>query len=464
MRSVQTILQHRQAAVQSDRASAMAAMSLRKHLGYGLWTGAIALLAASSASAQISLSSTVGLALQNSTSVKLAAVDVQRAVASLAETKDAYIPNFVVGANPGPPSIGYPLGEPSIFTVQSQSLVYSYSQPDYMRAARAAVKSAQLKLKDDKDQVALDCSVAYIQLNTDLRQLTSLDQEKADADALVSIEQQRLAAGVDSRMDLTRAEITSAQIDIKRLHTQDDAAEQRQKLSHLTGLPPASFIPDPKSIPPAPDFASGGSLTDQTVDSNAGIQAAYANAKSKLELYFGDKKQNYRPLFAFGAEYSRFASFENYSTYYKNFSNNNFGAAVQITFPLFDATRRAKARESAAIAQHAQIEANQARYQTIEQVGSLRHNLAELKARQHLAQLQVDLAQEQLQAVQSELANGSGSLVSTPVTPKDEELAAIQAQERQQDALSAGMSLISAELSLMRSIGTIQDWINLSIK
>lgn len=439
-------------------------MPLNKQLSCWLGAGVSALLMASSAAAQISLSSTVNLALQNSNPVKLATADVRRATVGLAETKDVYIPNLVVGSSLGPPSIGYPLGEPSLFNVQSQSLVYSFSQPDYIRAAHAALKSAQLKLRDSKDQVALDCSLAYVQLSTDSRELDSLEQEKTDADNLVAIERQRFAAGVDSRMDLTKAQITSAQVDIKRLHIQDDAAAQRQKLAHLTGLPPASFIPEPGTIPPAPDFSTGGSLTDQAVDSNAGIQAAYANAKSKLELSFGDKKQNYRPQFGFGAQYSRFASFENYSTYYKNFSSNNFGAAVQITFPLFDASRRAKARESAAIARHAQIEADQAKYQNSEQISSLRHNLVELKAQQRLAELQSGLAQEQLQAVQSELANGSGSVTSAPVTPKDEQLAAIQAQERKQDALNASLTLFRAQLSLMRSIGSIQDWVNLGIK
>ncbi len=439
-------------------------MPLRKKVCYGIWTGIGALLLVTAASAQISLSSTIGLAVQNSTQVKLAAADVQRATASLAEAKDAFVPSLLVGANPGPPSIGFPLGEPSLFNVQSQSLVYSFSQPDYIRAAHAALKAAQLSLKDSQDQVMLDSALAYIQLDTDIREIASLDNEKADADHLASIERDRLYAGVDSRMDLTKAEITSAQVDIKRLHIQDDAADQRQKLAHLTGLPAASFIPDPKSIPAAPDFLGDDSLATQAAASNAGIQAADANAKSKLEIAYGDKKQNYRPQFGFGAQYSRFASFENYSTYYQHFSNNNFGAAVQITFPLFDATRRAKARESAAEASHAQIEADQTRNQTTEQVITLRRSLSELQMQQHLAQLQSQLAQEQLEAVQTQLKNGGGSQTNAPVTPKEEELSSIQVQERYQDVMDANLALFKAQLSLMRATGAIEAWVNSSIK
>lgn len=424
-----------------------------------LGLGAGALLAASSAAAQISLSSAVDLALRNSTQVKIATADVQRAIANLEEAKDVYIPNLVAGASPGPPSIGFPLGQPSLFNVTSQSLVYSFSQADYIRASRAAYKSAQLNLNDNKDQVTLDCALAYVQLETDTRMLAALEDEKADADHLVAIESDRVGAGVDSRMEVTKTRITSAQIEISRLHTEDDAAEQRQKLAHLTGLPSASFIPDAKSIPPFPDFSADATSSDQQAALNPGIQAEYANAKSKLELAFGDEKQNYRPQFAFGAQYSRFASFENYSQFYKNFSSNNLGAAVQITFPLFDATRRAKARESAADARHAIIEARQAKNQTSEQVESLRHSLRELQAQQTLAQLQSQYAQEQLAAVESELKNGNGSPNAAPVTPKEGELAHIEAQQRFEDALKANLSLVRAQLSLMRVTGTIADWV-----
>ena len=442
----------------------MTGMNLRKQVCCWLGMGVGALLGVSGAAAQISFSSTISLAIQNSTQVKISAADVQRATSGLAEAKDAYVPNLVAGAGLGPPSIGFPLGQPSIFNVQSQSLVYSFSQPDYIRASRAALKSAELNLKDNREQVTLDCALAYVQLDSDMRAIASLDEEKSDADRLISVERDRLSAGVDSKMEVTKAEITSAQVDINRLRIEDDISEQQQKLAHLTGLPAASFITDAKSIPPVPDFGNDGTLQDQAIASNAGVQAAYANAKSKRELSWGDEKQNYRPQFAFGAEYSRFASFENYSTYYLHFSSNNFGAAVQITFPFFDASRRAKARESAADAKHAAVEAVQAKNQATEQVFSLSHSLDELKAQQHITQLQSDLAQEQLETVQAELKNGTGSPNTAPVTPKEEELARIQAQQRIQDALNANLSLLRAQLSLMRSTGSIEDWTHSATK
>ena len=46
-----------------------------------------------------------------------------------------------------------------------QSLVFSYSQRQYVKAARAGIEAASLSLKDAREQVALDASTAYIELD-----------------------------------------------------------------------------------------------------------------------------------------------------------------------------------------------------------------------------------------------------------------------------------------------------------
>ena len=79
-----------------------------------------------------------------------------------------------------------------------QSLVFSYSQRQYIKAARAGVEAANLSLKDAREQVALDASTAYIELDTVNRELDAAQQQEAFAADLVRIEQQRAEAGVDS--------------------------------------------------------------------------------------------------------------------------------------------------------------------------------------------------------------------------------------------------------------------------
>src|SRR5579883_805597 len=201
---------------------------------------ALAVLSSLSATAQISLYTVVDLALRNSTSVRMAQADVMRAAAGLTESKDAYIPNFVLGSSLGY-SYGFPLGEPSVFNVSSQSLLFTFSQPDYIRSARAALRSAEFNLKDVREQVVLDASLDYIQLDKAQQTLAALDQEKQYVDKLVSIEEDRVLAGVENRIELTKAKLMAAQIDLKRIHLRNDADLVRQQLAHLTGLAPDSF-------------------------------------------------------------------------------------------------------------------------------------------------------------------------------------------------------------------------------
>ncbi|GGH12231.1 hypothetical protein GCM10011586_31340 [Silvibacterium dinghuense] len=415
-------------------------------------------MVAASAHAQVSLSSVVDLALRNSTQIRIAQANVQHAAAGLSESKDVYLPSFVLGSSLGY-SYGFPVGQPSVYNLAAQSLLYSFSQPDYIRSARAALESAQLSLKDDQEQVALDTATAYIQLDNDLQQLQALDQEKQFSESLVSIEQQRVEAGVDGRTELTRAELTSAQVDQKHLHLEDDAEEMRQKISHLTGIPATGLTTDRASVPAEPNFTDAP--TDGQITSNSGIRAAYENAKSKTLLSFGDEKQNYRPQFGFGLEYNRYAEFNNYNEYYLRFQHNNFDVGVQITFPIFDASRRAKARESAAEATRAHVEADQAKQKVSEQVLVLNHAIRELKVQRRVAQLQSDLAQEQLATTEAQLqGTNTGTGGGQQVTPKDAALAHIDERERYQGALDAQMQLIHSELSLMRSLGELENWVH----
>lgn len=415
------------------------------------------------AQAQISLSTAVDLAEKSSPSVRSAVADLNKATAALAETRDAYIPSFLIGASPGY-AYGFPLGYPSLFQVNSTSLLLSFSQPDYVRAARAAVNGANLSLQNTQQQVALDVATAYIELDHDLREIAALNEEKQHAEGLVQIEQQRVMAGVDPRTEELHAELTSAQVDEKRIHLQNDADEMRQKLGHLTGLPDIGLTTDSSSVPPPPTFSADMAPGDGTLQNNPGIGAAYANARSKMYMAFGDARQNYRPIVQFGAQYSLFQKFAGYTEYFHAFQYNNVVMGVQVNFPLFDASRRAKARESAADARRAQADADQSRNVLSEQTLTLRRATRELAAQQRVAQLQSELAQEQLQTVETELTNGSGTPNGQPITPRDAEQAHIEERERYEDSLDAEFSLMKVELSLLRTTGQIMEWVRSSVK
>ncbi|HEY0786200.1 MAG TPA: TolC family protein [Acidobacteriaceae bacterium] len=414
------------------------------------------LLQGAAARAQLSLYTTVDLSRRNSPAVQLAEADVARATAALQQSRDAYLPSVIFGSSIGY-SYGFPVGQPSVYNVQAQSLVLSFSQREYIRAARAALRTAELNLEDAVDQVSLDTAMDYIELDTVLRQLTALDEEKRSAERLMNIEQQRVAAGLESRMGATRAELNAAQADLRRLDLEAEAELLREKLAHLTGLSPASMVPQAETIPGEPMFAQGGATLGLK---NASVEAGFANAVSKHYVARGDNRQNYRPQISLGVNYSRYAEFNNYAEYYLRFQHNNFDVGLQMQLPFFDATKRAQARGSAADAVHADAQAAQARDIGEEQMQQLRGSLRELRAQERVARLQNDLAQQQLESVETQLAGGAQSVGAPALSPADQMLAQIAERQRYTQVLDAHLQLMRAELGLLRATGGLADWLN----
>ena len=206
----------------------------------GPWGQFFALLALAAASAmgsaQVSLGTIVDLAQRNSSTVKLAQADVQKASATLSESKDAFIPALSFGSGlPAFPEVGFTGNLPSIWDANVQSMVFSMPQFRYIQAARQGLQAAQLSLKDAREQVALDAATAYIELDTMANELEAAQQQEADAERLVAIEQQRTDAGVDALNELLQARLTEAQLRLKRIHLESRAATLAKQISVLTG-------------------------------------------------------------------------------------------------------------------------------------------------------------------------------------------------------------------------------------
>jgi outer membrane protein TolC len=118
---------------------------------------ALALCTPALAGAQVSLTTVVELAQQNSSTVKLADADVAKARAVAAQSRDAFIPSISFGSGlPAFPEVGFTGSLSTVWDATVQSMVFSLPQLRYMQAARAGLKAAQLSQAEARDQVALD--------------------------------------------------------------------------------------------------------------------------------------------------------------------------------------------------------------------------------------------------------------------------------------------------------------------
>jgi outer membrane protein TolC len=180
----------------------------------------------------------------------------------------------------------------------------------------------------------------------------------------------------------------------------------------------------------------------------------------------GDREINYMPQLSFGAQYNRNTTLLNNVDFY--FANplpaNNFSSGIAIEVPVFDMGRRAKARESAADALRAKIEAEQAERQNDLQIEELSDSIRELDTQAEIASLKQQIAGDQLKSVLAELELGNGSGVGPNATPqqspKSEQLARIEERQKLQDAMDAEFELAKARLGLLRALGHMEDWLH----
>jgi len=413
--------------------------------------------------AQISFTTAVALALKSNPKVLAAQADVDKALAALQQLRDAFIPNIVGGSGVGPPSYGYPLGQPSIFNITSQSLVFSYSQHDYIRAAHASLDATRLNLKDIREGVAEDAAVTYLALDRDIQRQAALQEQQGFSDRLVEIVQERLDAGQDTPIDLTTCRLTAAQIRLARLRAEDETAADQAHLARLIGLPAQALATTSNSVPAFPAISSD--LTGAaTMIASPAVESAYAVARSKRETAFAEARYLWRPQIYFQGQYSRFAKYTNIQDYYLRFQQNNAAVGVQITVPLYDVAHRAKEREAAADAAHAQHEADSIRDQFLDSRIRARHTAAELSTRAEIASLDQQLARQQLEVLLVQLKIGSGNLSGPQMSPRDEQTVRITEREKFVAVLNADFEAAQAQISLMRASGDLESWLAAAVR
>ncbi len=323
------------------------------------------------------------------------------------------------------------------------------------------MNAAIMRLKDAREQAALDASSAYLELDAVNQELAVANKQKELTDRLVDIEQQRAEAGVDPLSELLQAKLTAANLKYARLHLETRAATLAKQLATLTGLPLGSITPDHASIPEIPAVHG-----DEPARTLPGIESARLMALSHERTAKGDRDTNYLPQMSFFAQYNRNTTILNdVASYFVGdaLPANNFASGINISVPLLDMVHRAKSRESAADALRARVEAEQAEHQNDIQIAELTGTLRELDAQAEIASLKQQIAADQLKTVETQLENGngagSGPGAQPQVSPKAGQEARIDERQKYADSLEAGFELSKARLDLIRALGHMEDWL-----
>jgi outer membrane protein TolC len=434
------------------------------------WILAVVLLPSSLLAEPVSLKRVVELALTHATGTAIAAADEEHAAASYRELHNNYVPQLSTGAGLGY-SYGFPLAlegsAPSLFNINAQSALLNPSLRDFVRAAKVDSAAASLKTKDQRNHVIQDAALSYAELAKWEQRLTRLQETETAANQMQAAVAERVKEGVDSELDGTRARLSAARVRLRVAEAQGAADVLREHLSKLTGLPAANIQTDPDSIPAPPAAAPNQDAAKDAAASNPAVQASVEHARAQYLRAQGEHRALW-PSIDFAAQYALLSRFNNFQNYYipskpcttslgeflcvtNNFQQNNATVGVSIRFPLFNASQRSRAQAADADALKATKQAEAARNQVSEETLRLELSVAQMQAARDVAQLEYEIGEKNLTAVQTRMDAGTATL-------HDLDDARSQASERFIALQDVIFELERSQLGVLRSTGDLEKW------
>jgi outer membrane protein TolC len=412
----------------------------------------------------------VELALTHATGAAIAAADEQHAAAGYRELRDNYIPQLSTGAGLGY-SYGFPLAlegsAPSLFNINTQSALLNPALRNFMHAARVDSNVAALKSKDKRNQIIQDAALSYAELAKWEQRLTNLQETEAATEKIQTAVAERVKEGVDTELDGKRAQLSAARVRLRITEAQGAADVLREHLSKLTGLPADGIQTESDALPAFPAPAADASLPAHAADANPSVQADVEHARAQYLRAQGEHKSLW-PSIDFAAQYALLSKFNNFQNYYipskpcvtsigtflcptGDFQQNNATVGVSIRFPLFNAAQRMRAQAADADAVKATKQAEAARNQVSEETLRLQRSVGQMQAARDVAQLEYEIAQKSLTAVQTRIDAGTATL-------HDLDDARSKVSERFIALQDVTFELERSQLGLLRSTGDLEKW------
>jgi outer membrane protein TolC len=434
------------------------------------WILIFLLLPASLLAEPVSLKRIVELALAHATGAAITAANELHASASYQELRHNYVPQLSTGAGLGY-SYGFPLAlegsAPALFNITAQSALLNPALRNFIRAAKVDSAVASLTSKDQRNQIIQDAALSYAELAKWEQRLIRLQETEAAADKMQTAVADRVKEGIDSELAGTKARLSAARVRLRVAEAQGAADVLREHLSTLTGLPAANLQTDPDSIPAPPAAAANQEAAKEAATSNPSVEAAVEHARAQYLRAQGEHRSLW-PSVDFAAQYALLSRFNNYQNYYipsrpcttslgeflcvtSSFQQNNATIGVSIRFPLFNSSQRSRAQAADADALKATKQAEAARNQVSEETLRLQRSVAQMQAARDVAQLEYEIAQKNLTAVQTRSDAGTATL-------HDLDDARWQASERFIALQDVTFELERSQLGVLRSTGDLEKW------
>jgi outer membrane protein TolC len=413
----------------------------------------IALFAARAGADPVTFRQAVELALRHSGTMVMASADQQHAHADYLELRNNYLPQMTAGSGLGY-SYGYPMSiegaAPTIVSVDTRQYVFNAANYKFMKAAKIDWQAAGFNIQDKRNQVIFETASDYAQLDELAASLKVLRQQEQSAQRMEQITSERVQAGVDSEVALTKAKLATARVEMHLAQSEGAADVLRLRLSQLTGLAPESIETVTESVPKLPEVKQEDDLPAFAAANSPAVKFAMETARAKWERAQGEHRTWY-PSVDLAGSYGLFASFNNYQDYFKKFQPNNASIGFAIRLPLMNWAGRAQAESADAEAQRAKKEAEAVKDQVSSETLRLQRVVKQLAAQREVARLEHQLALADVDAMAAKVEAGNASV-------RDIEEQRVVEADKYSAFLDADYELSKAQMQLLSETGEIEKW------
>jgi outer membrane protein len=400
----------------------------------------------------LTLKRAVELALQNSKDIQLARLHLQIAEQRANLTQSEFLPNLYAGSGAG---YTYGLPEtpggrpPAIFSVTYTQQILNGPLKGLAKEQQEEARAQRATLEETRNAVVTQVATSYLELVKVRHSLELLRKEKDSAEKIVQVTQERQGEGYELPVEVTKAQLTRAQVVERILQLEGRQDELEVYLRNQMGMVPDQKIDLAAEDLPGAAEQEGANLVAMASESSPSIAFAVSDVKAK-ELRLQGEKRGYWPTLELVSIYSVLAkyNFQNYTNIVQNFRYNNLNAGVNINMPIFSSKTRASIALAQANLDASKINLSNTRTQVSAEVRQRSRKVQQTEAAKEVARLELQLVQQNVAVLQSQFGEGKANL-------RDMERARLDENEKWMAYLDANFRRQQAQLELLKTAGQV---------
>lgn len=406
--------------------------------------------ASHTAAGPLTLRRAIELALLNSKDIQVAKIQASIADHAALISRAEFMPNLYAGSGAGY-SDGIPETPggraPSVFNMTYTEKVFNEPLRGQGKELQEQARSQKILLEDMKNSVIARTAAAYLELGKVRHSLELLRKEQESAEKILQVTQERQGEGYELPVEVTKAQLTRAQVVQRILQLEGREDELEVFLRNQLGLGQDQAVEVTPEDLPGEAEQEGANLIAMTMKNNIGLRMAESDVRAK-EFRFTGEKRGYLPTLELVSVYSVLARYNNYNLFFNHFQRNNFNAGVQVQVPLFSARTKAAIGLARVNLDVAKANLANKKSEVSADVRLKTRRLRERDAAKEVARLELQLAQQNVAVLQSQFGEGKLNL-------REVEKARLEENEKWMAYLDANFQRQQAQIELLRTAGQL---------